>query len=205
MRFQRNEGLEESLLDEMLERNRDERVQPSVTTLIYCLTKGYYDNTMKIQPSRKTKLYFVIGLGLESVLVKPKGIQAEGERDGIHYHIDSLDYESLFELKSTRQGPKSTPNEFSPAWHKQIKGYLYASDSGTKATLAVLHIIQPGIAVWELEYEQGEIDYNWAWLLERKVVWDQAIETNTPPTPFQYNEDWECRECVYKTLCEANK
>ena len=207
MKWQRNEPLEEELLDTMLERVNAGYVKqsPSITDLIYCLTKTYYDATCRIPPTRKTKLYFTIGLGLEAALVKDKSIATTGEHDGIYYHIDSMDYDHLLELKSTRISSKKQPNEFSQSWLKQIKGYL-KTQNRTRASLAVLHIgSPPEIILWDLEFEQGEIDINWQWLLSRKAVWDQAVLENEPPESYRYNEDWECRDCVYATLCEARK
>lgn len=205
VQFRRDEGLEEVILDEMIEANSDTtRKHPSVTDLMYCLTKAYYQQAGAVH-SRKTKMYFALGLGLEANLLSDRRIEvATGEFEGINYHIDSLDKGDLVELKTTRLAPTKFPEGTPIKWLQQIMAYC-KTQGRTKAKLVVLHIIQAEIIAWDLEFDQREIDKNWAWLQERKQVWYQSEESGDAPTEFAYNEDWECKDCVYKVICDSRE
>jgi len=39
--------------------------------------------------------------------------------------------------------------------------------------------------------------------MERKQVFDAAIATGKPPTPYAYCKEWECKYCRFATVCEA--
>lgn len=180
---------------------------PSVTDLIGCLTKSYYDTdaSNNLEPTDKVKLYFTIGLGLErNLLVSRKNKPIYGETDGIHWHVDSLD-EGILELKSTRMSPKNHLEgyDFSERWLRQMKSYLRAN--GLKEVdLAILYLIQPDFHVFRLSFSDFELDTHWEWMKMRRDVWNEAKLTKTPPKAFTWNEDWECKDCVYKLLCELN-
>lgn len=197
--------LEDKLLDEMMEEIEEDRtaMHPSVTDLIDCLTKTYY-NAQSARPphTKRTKLYFLIGLGLErALLVKRKGEPTYGVTEGIHWHVDSLD-EGLIELKSTRANPNKGEDGFSERWLRQIKSYLSAIGQGT-VDLAIVYLIQPEFAVYRLTFDQHELDMNWSWMKLRRDVWNRHQEEGTSPKAFTYNEDWECRDCAYKLICET--
>lgn len=206
MRVTHNDALAETLLNELMKEIDENRksMHPSVTDLIYCLTKSYY-NTQEDRPghSFKTKLYFLIGLGLErSLLTARKGQPTYGVFEGIHYHLDSID-EGLLELKSTRANPKKMEaGEFSESWLRQAKSYCKAVGV-TEFDLAVVFIIQPEFTVYRIKFDQREIDDHWAWMKARQEVWETAVKTNEAPASFQYNEQWECRDCAYLLLCQT--
>jgi CRISPR/Cas system-associated exonuclease Cas4 (RecB family) len=205
MYYQRDDYLGEQLLTEAWEEFEDStREHPSVTDLIYCLTRKYYDvtNPGVVEVSPQTKMMFIIGLGLESVLLtKRRMVFAAGEKYGIHYHIDSLDRDVLVELKTTRMSAKTTPDQFPESWVTQLKSYCYLAET-TQAKVAVLHIIPPALNTWEIQFTREELDDHWEWMLKRKRVWDKAVETEIAPAPFVYNLDWECKNCAYKIVCD---
>ena len=205
MQFHRNEQLETQLLDEMMaEISDDSRKlnQPSITSLIYCLTKGYYDEVYGQTPDRKTKLYFTIGLGLErNLLVARKHTATEGCYEGIYYHTDAINESSLMEMKSTRMKPGDAPS-MSDNWKQQILGYLKCIGA-TEADFVTLHLIQPDIRAWHLEFTQEEISINWSYLMYRKSIWEYARRKEEPPAAFTYNQDYECKNCNWKLLCDA--
>jgi len=211
MRYTRFHGFENTILDEMMEEIKEERKQPSVTSLIYCLTKGQLDQQYGANPSRTTKLYFTIGLGLErNLLVGRKKELANGELEGISYHIDSLDNDMLVELKSTRMSTSTKewaeeyfPERIPEGWSKQLKAYCKVTNR-LDAYLVVLHIIQPEISCWALEFSQEEIDENWAWLISRRDSWNYFAKSNLLPPPYQYNMGWECANCSYNLICKAS-
>lgn len=207
MNVTRNDYLATELLREMMAEIKENRggQHPSVTDLIGCLTKSYYDTEPdnELEPTDKTKLFFVIGLGLErALLVSRKNVPIYGETEGIHWHVDSLDH-GLLELKSTRANPNKGSDGFSDRWHKQIKSYLKANNL-REVDLAVIYLIQPEFIVWHISYEQWELDIHWDWMQSRRLVWNEAKATKTPPKAFQWNEQWECKDCAYKILCELN-
>ncbi len=211
MRFQRNPDLEETLLDDMLAKLDEGYVKqsPSLTDMLYCLTKAWYDNLYNAPKSRKTKLYFTIGLALEKAIVKDKVEPTTGNYDGIFYHIDSMDFEEMLELKSTRIRANKDPENLSESWLKQIMGYL-KTQGRTRAKLAVIHIIEPEIAAWDLEFDQSEIDANWKWITDRRQIWNESVSSGEAPREFTYNVGtWECKgrdsQCTYLTLCEGRK
>lgn len=207
MNVTRNDALTSELLREMFEETRENREgqHPSVTDLIGCLTKSYYDTEPgnDLEPNDKTKLYFLIGLGLErALLVSRKGMPTYGETDGIHWHVDSLDA-GLLELKSTRANPNKGADGFSERWLKQIRSYLKANDLH-EVDLAIIYLIQPDFTVYRITFDQWELDTHWEWMKTRRDVWNMAKATKTPPKAFKWNEDWECKECAYKVICELN-
>jgi len=195
---------------EEIKENREGQ-HPSVTDLIDCLTKTYYDSepSNHLEINNKTKLYFLIGLGLErSLLVSRKKLPIYGVTEGIHWHVDSLD-EGLLELKSTRISPKNAPDNFSQRWMKQVKSYLVAN--GLKeCDLAVIYLVQPEFVVWHLAFDSMELDIHWEWMKRRRDVWNEAKTTRVPPKAYEWNAEggpnsWDCKECSYKIICELNK
>src|SRR3990167_704582 len=79
---------------------------PSVTVLISCLTKAYYDRQRKAitQPPRRQLMLYATGLAIEKVLLGDKQMPTSGSLNGIWYHTDSVtDYGTILdEVKSTR-------------------------------------------------------------------------------------------------------
>lgn len=207
MNVTRNDKLASTLLSEMMSEINENRtgMHPSVTDLIGCLTKSYYDTEPgnHLEPNDKTKLFFVIGLGLErNLLVLRKETPTYGETDGIHWHVDSLDG-GLIELKSTRANPNKGENGISDRYQLQIKSYLKANNL-REVDLAIIYLIQPEFIVWHITFDQWELDTHWEWMKQRRDVWNEAKASRTPPKAFTWNQEWECKECPYKILCELN-
>lgn len=205
MHVQQNDALANELLDEMMEDDREDRTRmhPSVTDLIGCLTKSYYDMSAdRPTYTDQTKVFFLIGLGLErALLVKRKGKPTYGETDGIHWHVDSLD-NGLLELKSTRANPAKGEEGFSERWLKQIKSYLNGIGE-TVTDLAVVYLIQAQFKVYRLTFETHELKLHHMWMMGRKKIWDEAVKEGVSPKAFSTNEDWECKNCAYKLICET--
>lgn len=208
MHYTENYQLPSTILEKLLSKiGREEREDkhPSVSDLNYCLTRTYWDTTDKaIRPSDKTVTYWVLGLGLEKVLIgdlesEPK----EGIRDGIWYHMDGLTGVTILELKTTRaSASKWNPESMSETWSRQIKAYTHAAGASHIEYL-VLHIIQAELKAWDVEYTPEELSKNWEWFLSRKAIWDNAVAKGVPPASYMHNMKWECRDCVYSTRCEA--
>ena len=210
----RDEGLEQIVFSWLREDMEEERPEISITSLIYCLTKTYYRNHMLVidQPERETML-FATGLALEKVLMSKHQLPLAGECEGIAYHLDHFDSADdaprrLIEVKSTRISLSREPDEFSTGWQKQIRAYAYCMHV-EEAYFVIIHLMGgyrppfPELRAWHVYLPQQEIGDNWAWLLERKETYEQFIEAEEVPTPYQYNEGWECENCAYKVVCDA--
>lgn len=220
----RNQPAEIELLTDMYQAMYEpDRHQPSVSGMIYCLTKTFYENEMVIPnadgslPNHRNErqlLLFASGLGLEKVLLAGKQVSASGIYEGISWHADHIgDDSSFYEIKSTR---KRTPREdetaeldiLSDGWKKQILAYFKVSGL-TSGRLAVLHLMGdykppfPQLRVYEMQASQDEIDDNWDWILSRALTYKQFVELGQAPEPFRHNEPWECENCNWKMLCEA--
>ncbi|KKL78715.1 hypothetical protein LCGC14_2022050 [marine sediment metagenome] len=184
---------------------------PHVTELIYCLTRSWYQRKKPLPFTPREVLLFATGVGLEQVLLKRHKQQIEGVLDGIGYATDFLTYEDYpGELKLTRYSAKKGPDELPSTWRRQILSYLKCNEDD-RVLLAILHLMGdygppfPMLKAWQGKATQSEINWNWAWILERKKVYMASLETDTPPEQFTTNEDWECDNCGYKLICDANQ
>ena|SRR3990167_1761743 len=213
----RNEPFEDELLQEMYQAMFDpDRIQPSVTGMIYCLTKTYWNNTLTatgLPPaSRRTLLLMATGLGLEKVMLSGRQNATLGVTDGISWHTDHVgsSKDDFIEFKSTRISTKRA-DPLSKGWKKQILAYFKAENL-TSGKVVLLHILGPDgggapfpdIRAYDIQSTQDEVDTNWQWILNRASIYAEAISTQTPPTPFVYNMDWECKECVWLEVCKSN-
>ena len=204
----RDEAFEDLLLDEMVEAYKEDRSgqHPSISDLVKCVTKSWYDmRSGGAVHSRQTKLFFAIGIATEHALLAGRREQtAAGEHEGIWYHIDNLQgVDAIVELKTTRKSMKGYEENIPSAHLKQIKGYL-KTQGMLKVKYAVVFLIPAEIIAWELEFTQEEVDEQWAWFQERKDAYNQAVAEDVAPEAFKWNEDWECKGCSYKMLCDAN-
>lgn len=215
--------MEDTLLREMQEAMYDgDRHQPSVSGMIYCLTKTYYEEFHVVPDSQGRKiphhnkqqlLLFVTGLGLEKVLLSGRQISEAGEMDGIQWHVDHFGSPTDFhEVKSTRaRANKDTSKPYtSDGWIKQIKAYCKVKGIQS-GTLTILHLFGsgsppfPDLLCWDFSLTQQEIDDNWNWILDRAATYQEFVNKGETPTPFKFNEDWECNNCNWKGLCDAKK
>ena len=216
MRLTRNEQLEQELLQEIDESMYDgDRAQPSVSGMIYCLTRTWYENHLvlpdeqgrvKVKHNDEQILLFITGLGLEKTVLTGRQVSEAGETEGIQWHVDHYGLDNKFiEVKSTR-GTSSKSDDISEGWKKQILAYFYVKGIN-EGDLAILHLMGdyrppfPQFRVWHLDADIGEVNANWAWIKERADIYLGA--TSEPPTPFKYNMDWECKNCNWKGLCDA--
>lgn len=211
MKWQRNEAYEDELLQLLWEGIKEDRSGISVTGLIYCLTKAHFEKQAGgIDPDRRTLLFFTTGLALEQVILNSvlegKQNPVAGEFEGISYHIDNWDedLQLVDEFKSTRKSMTGFPvgDELSREWHKQFMSYLKMKGT-LKGRFIILQVIRPDLIAFDCEYTQEEIDENWEWILERKAVVEEFEKLGKPPTPFMYNESWECKNCTFKMICDV--
>ena len=222
MKWERNPVLEHTLLKEMQESmHDDDRHQPSVSGMIYCVTKTYYENYMVVpnadgqlipERSDSTLLLFATGLGLEKVLLSGRQVSEGGEYEGIQWHVDHYGREGFIEFKSTRASPRKDGMEpySSEGWIKQIKAYCKVKGI-TTGHLVNLHLMGnrnppfPTLEAWEFTLTQEEVDDNWDWIKSRANDYNEYVAAGTPPPPFKYNMDWECKDCSWLALCNSRK
>lgn len=207
-----NDQLTTELLDEFMESYAEDRTgqHPSVSDLIHCITRSYYDAQQPVVHSNQTKVYFLIGLGLEeAILGRRQRVNKSGQYNGVYYHLDSLDA-GWFELKSTRSSPNPSKDGSKPGG---AEGYLqngfalrqflsYAkTQNRTELDLGIIWLIQGGFDVYRVQFTQEEVDTNWEWISIRRDVYNEAVSTGVPPKAFAWNEDWECKNCSYQMMC----
>ncbi len=200
------------MLEDLGEEIRIDKKLPHVTELIYCLTRSWYNRFRPLPPVPKETILFVVGIGLEKVLLKSHRQHIEGVCDGIHYDMDFLDYFGhAGELKSTRISLEKFLERMPVTWKRQVLSYLYTSGN-TEVTLAVVHLMGsykppfPDFMCWHGKANTVEIEGHWRWMLERKEIYLNFVEKGEAPPPFTFNEDWECDYgCSYKLLCDARQ
>ena len=215
MDWKENPQLSDRLLDIIAEDMKLNKPLPHVTELIYCLTRSYHDRFDYIPLSPKEVVLFSIGVELGKGLVRSHRQEVDGVLDGIHYSIDFMDPEKganspppsmmgrLGEIKSTRMPVKKLPVDFPVTWTKQLLSYMKCQGS-TQAIYSVVYLQPAVFKTWEVEATQQEVDGNWDWLLSRYKLYMDFIGRGEVPTPFEYNESWECKNCRYKLLCDAS-
>ncbi len=215
MLITKNDQLAHELLAEFGQRYAEDRTRqhPSVGDLIRCVTRSFYDMHQPVEQTDQTNVYFLIGLGLEeAILGQRQQLKRNGAYDGVYYHLDSLDA-GWFELKSTRISPTARKDGSSPGG---AEGYLqhgfalrqflsYAKTQGlTELDLGIIWLVQGQFDVYHVTFSQEEVDTNWEWLVQRRDVFNAAMEAGVAPTAFKYNETWECTGCQYNMLCAWN-
>lgn len=207
MEFIQNPQIQKELFDRLRKKYLTNKPHPHLTELLYCLTRGWYDKHDPLAPSDKELLYFAIGFGMEEVLLRfPDEVAPKSQvMDGISLTLDYIDLQGAgLDLKSTRMGidpntgiPKKGWPEF---WLKQFMGYAKLIGQNTFG-VAIISLIQPGLHCGTFIFTNEEIEANWEWVLSRKMQYSTFIDS--PPTPFVYNEEWECKNCRYWLRCGA--
>lgn len=202
-------GLATRMLADLANEIRVEKPIPHVAELIYCLTRSWYNRMRPLPPTPQETLLFVVGVGLEAMLLKPHRQQQTGVVDGVTYAADFISYDEVpGELKTTRMGTKKIPDDFPDGWRKQVLSYMKGLGA-TEMVLGVLHLMGnyhppfPELRCWRITATQEEIDGNWAWVLQRRDTYMQHIRSGRAPRQFTFNEPYECDNCAYKLLCDA--
>lgn len=182
-----------------------------LSTLLGCLTKSYLDQCGPIELSKKEVLYFSTGFGLQEVM-GPEKQETIHIYEGItfrpDFELDELNGRSDTngEMKSTRKRANSIQEEdgsdLPVGWVRYMMGVCKAKGN-QHYDLAIIHLIEPDLKCWSCEFTQEEIDTNWEWIVQRKQAWDAFQKSKAVPTPFAYAEEWECKSCRYKIVCDG--
>lgn len=198
---------------------------PHMTELIYCLTKSWRKRFSPLPDSDEEVKIFALGIWLERVMFgKQRDTQVSGQLEGIWYSTDfmhnSLGEDLYGEAKTTRISTNNFPyrtdkktgtvtSGMPDGWKRQLLGYMKTLGV-TQMAYAVWFLMgnyanpMPEFKTYRVSASQAEIDENWTWLQERKEVYMMHVDANRMPTPFIYNEPWECEHCVYKLSCEMD-
>jgi hypothetical protein len=190
---------------------REVRTGIHLSTLVYCLTRSYLDQTQFIKPTDQEVLLFSLGYGLQDVLTPKEATTPTIVRDGITYRPDmmiDLSGYGLTEIKTTRMS--SGKEGFPGTWLEYIMGGCYIMGS-TEYDLSVLHMMGnykppfPSIKSYKITFTPEEIEDNWQYLMARKDIYEVALMDNVVPDPYRYCKDWECNYCRYKLVCSSSK
>ena len=158
-------------------------------------------------------LFFAIGFGLEAVLLRddPPNATEPPEPEQLDGVWMSLDYIALdsggVDLKSTRM--YSDENSGAPkrgwpeSWMRQFMAYAKLLGH-TQFSVAVLYLGQPNLVGGTFIFDTDEIEDNWLWIVSRRERYEDFQAIGKPPTPFKFNESWECQNCRYLMRCQSS-
>ena len=215
MRRVLNPEFDRIILDALAERYKllEKREGIHLSTLNYCLTKGYLDLKSPIDPTDTELLNFATGYGLQEVMF-PATDSNIFTKDEVIYRPDGIlpirirDVEQLVEIKSTRAGVKRYQDGDLPeTWVTYMAGGCMIRNT-TSYNLSVIYLAERPSAkiISETVYfDAGEIEENWQWILGRRDLYKKALETETIPQPFTTAPSWMCENCRYRTVCDAIK
>lgn len=214
-----NPELSRLILDHLadLYKIKDRREGIHLSTLVYCLTRSFFDQLAPVEPTDQEVMLFSLGYGLQDVLTPKEATTPVYEKDGITFSPDfvlnlvapkkvAMSEMAYVELKTTRMS--SGKEDFPETWLEYIMGGCYIQGI-SEYELSVLHMLGnykppfPEIKSYKLIFEDTELMANWGYLVKRRDVYVEAIESNRPPAPYAYCKDWECKMCRYKLQCQA--
>jgi len=180
-----------------------------LSTLVYCLTRSFFDSKGAVEPTDEEVMLFALGYGLQDVLTPPSTDTPTFEEGGIIYRPDmllKLPGFNLVEIKTTRMSSKK--DELPDTWLEYIKGGCHIKKE-TSYDLAILYLMGnyappfPQLRTYKLEFESKELDDNWNYLMTRRDVFQSHVADNTPPEPYMWRKEWECKNCRHKLNCAA--
>ena len=228
--WSRNPALEEELFARLRRKYLQDRTgEVHFTDSIYCLTKSYWAKTQPIPVSPDTLGMFAIGFALEDVLFKDYPIREHTLVEPYEYEgvLFSPDYTPTYmvgelDLKTTRMWPEEDgrpkitgdrPQGFPDNWLKQFMGYAHRmgpqqpADGDTHLYVdyhvAIVYLGSGEIVAGTIRFDWEDVELNMAYHLHRAAILEDHLSMATPPTPFVYNEAWECKNCQYLSRCQS--
>lgn len=214
MRRVLNPELDRKILDALAEKYHlaEKREGIHLSSLIGCLTRSYLDLKAPVELTDTERLLFATGYGLQEVMTPRDAETPLLEKDGISYRPDlefTLELEGmkeLVEMKSTRAGTKRyQEGDLPEGWIQYMMGGCCIRGV-SKYNLTVIYLSQrPSAAIISetLYFEDAEIEENWQYLMSRRDIYKEAIDTDTIPTPYKHGQGWECEHCRYNLQCQA--
>ncbi len=205
-----NQVILDALLEKMLGRYGDRErwtplERPHLSELLYCLTKSYWqarDKSGTVSFSTKTRVMFALGVALEDIMMRPVGDSEVGTFEGVQFEMDAVTTKGeKVEYKSKRMGVKRFTEDFPIGYYRQVLGYM-KMHGVLKAKFVVIFIIPAELITWEVEVSQEELDKNWEWIKNRRDLRNRFVESREIPQPFTFNEEYECKGCNFRLLCD---
>ena len=217
MKFEQNPRLKTELLTRLRTKYINPRAEmPHLSELLYCLTKAAYERRSPIPVTDAELIMFCIGFGLEDVILRdddtvaPVTVEFEGVWMTPDYVVLGPDNE--LDLKSTRMYPDNdgSPKRGWPeGWIKQFMAYSYReamtrlghAPEYFEYSVGIIYLTPARLEVGTLTWTRAEVLENWEKIATRRNIFMGLMGANQIPTPFSYNEDWECKTCRYKLRC----
>lgn len=209
-----NPEMDRFILDHLasLYKLKDKREGIHLSSLVYCITRSFFDQVAPVEPTDEEVMLFALGLGLQDVLTPKEAIVPVYEKDGITFSPDFMlklgDQGQFAEIKTTRMSLKKALESLPETWIEYIMGGCFIREV-TRYELCGLFMLGsyappfPVIYSETLIFEPTELRDNWDYILGRKRVYEEALANNQPPQPFSYCKNWECSRCRYKLQCSA--
>ena len=192
-----------------------------VSDLTHCLTRTYWDKTDP-QPLSDTEVgLFSIGWGMERSMISRMHVEPF-EVDGITMSLDfRLPDGTIADLKTTRLSPRGRKDQdgfqMPEGWLRQFAAYRYGWNALSEREVTypklalerpaydfgvvVVHLIQPEITCWRVEWTPQELNNAWADLQDRANALESMLNSNDPQ-PYQHRlGDWECTGCSRALAC----
>lgn len=69
--------------------------------------------------------------------------------------------------------------------------------------VAILYLGKGELVAGTIRFDWDMVELNMAYHLHRAAILEDQIEQGEPPTPFMYNEAWECKNCPYFRRCSS--
>jgi len=194
-----------------------------MSSLVYCLTRSYFDEIDPLPTTDHELVLFSVGFGMEEVLLRdkdsstPPSVEVDGVWCSEDYYTVS---EGNMDLKTTRMysNPDGSPKRGWPdTWLEQFKGYAYVrykdeilhrkennlQPAAYPYSVGVLYTGPAELVCGTFMFTGKELEEQWAYVQERKTVYNMFRERGMTPTPFAFNKDWECNGCRYQLRCKT--
>jgi hypothetical protein len=193
---------------------REKREGVHLSTLIYCLKRQQLDaGELRVTPTDEEVMLFAIGWGLQDVMTPKHAETPTLEKDGIIYRPDlvfALE-DMLCEIKTTRMSAKKmNQHDFPVTWIKYMMGGCFITERNSY-DLSVLCLMGsynppfPLIQSYHFEFDDMELMDNWGWLQARYEIYTNALATGVKIEPYIYADQWECKNCRYSLICDAEQ
>jgi len=182
-----------------------------LSSLVYCLTKSYWDLTSPLPPTEEEVMLFASGYGLQDILTPKEATIPLYEVDGIIYSPDLLikvDDGQYVEIKTTRASLNTLLKDLPETWIEYIKGGCYIRNINVYhlAIFCLMGTWKPPFPILHCEtltFTDEELKENWNYILNRKEELEFSLRKRVPPEPFKWSKEWECRNCRYKLKCDV--
>lgn len=212
------------ILDKIVAREFNDRSGIHSSDLNYCLNKAVMRKVKPLPNTDEEILIFSMGWATQYWLTEGAE-ETPHILDGIIVTPDNEDYDGIpWELKATYQSSNNSIEEKNLAWIRQIMSQCKVMGT-TEARLTRFEIMgdwkwvygykqekevakRPTLHAYHLYFTQHEIDHNWNWMLSRKKLYEQVMETGQllpPSLALPTSDHYECKWCPYTEQCEEGE